>query len=74
VDVWDGRRVERGERNRRTPKIASHKPYNGPPRNLGSIVRAAQFGKQGSPWNAARAGALGAEVHECPVGGEVHEL
>lgn len=66
--------MERDERKRRTPKIAGHEPNHGPPRNLGSIIRATHFGKQWSPWNAARAGAFGAEVHERPVGRKVHEL
>lgn len=49
--------------NRRTPKITGHKPNNGPPRNFGSIIRATDFSKQRSPWNAAHPGAFGAEVH-----------
>ena len=72
--LCEGMRVERDERKRRTPKITGHEPNHGPPRNLGSIIRATHFGKQWSPWNAARAGAFGAEVHERPVGRKVHEL
>lgn len=69
-----GRKVEGGEGNRRTPKVSSHNPNYDPPPNLSSIIRATYFFKQRSPWNATRAGALGAEVPECPVGRKVHEL
>ena len=63
VVAWEEKRVEKDERNRRTPKISRHKPNNGPSRNLGSIIRAADLGEQRSPRDAARTGAFGAEVH-----------